>query len=175
MLLDPFEEEFDLPAMTVQFGNGACRQREVVGRKHQASVGILIEEAYTPELLRIFLAGIEVPGGDDLVALKSRDFVYWLRVQASESEIVLGHDDEEGSCLVDCMKPGEVGISPIHEVDGSGFDLELIEDVHFVYLAVSDNRHGGNTSLEIQKGMELDRSFVFSEMIPGKRATGTDR
>ena len=52
---------------------------------------------------------------------------------------------------------------------------ELIEDVHFVYLAVSDNRHGGNTSLEIQKGMELDRSFVFSEMIPGKRATGTDR
>jgi len=31
VLLDPFEEEFDLPATPKQFGDGQCRQREVVG------------------------------------------------------------------------------------------------------------------------------------------------
>jgi hypothetical protein len=31
MLFDPFEEEFDLPATSKQFGDGQYRQREVVG------------------------------------------------------------------------------------------------------------------------------------------------
>ena len=31
MLLEPFEEEFDLPAAPKQFGDGQCREHEVVG------------------------------------------------------------------------------------------------------------------------------------------------
>jgi len=31
VLLDPFEEEFDLPATPKQFGDGQCRQGEIVG------------------------------------------------------------------------------------------------------------------------------------------------
>ena len=35
VLLDPFEEQFDLPAAAVQFGDGERRQDEVVGEEDQ--------------------------------------------------------------------------------------------------------------------------------------------
>jgi hypothetical protein len=44
------------------------------------------------------------------------------------------------------MKPGKICISPIHDVNGSCFDGELIELVHFVNLAVGDNHHGRDAS-----------------------------
>ena len=35
MLLDPFEEEFDLPAAAIELGDGQRRHGEVVGQKDQ--------------------------------------------------------------------------------------------------------------------------------------------
>ena len=42
VLLDPLEEQLDLPAALVQRGNGQRRQRCVVGQKHQrfARIGV---------------------------------------------------------------------------------------------------------------------------------------
>jgi len=48
VLLDPFEEEFDLPATPKQFGDGQCREREVVGLKDEAFVLFGIEIANAP-------------------------------------------------------------------------------------------------------------------------------
>ena len=47
MLLDPFEEEFDLPAATIELGDGQRRNGEVVGQKDQrlAGLGIAIADA----------------------------------------------------------------------------------------------------------------------------------
>ena len=35
MLLDPFEEKFDLPSAPLQLGDGQGRQRKIVGEKRQ--------------------------------------------------------------------------------------------------------------------------------------------
>ena len=69
MLFDPFEEQFDLPTAAIQIGNGHGRQGEVVGQKHEASVGVFVEEADSPELFWIVLPGIEVLRENNLVAL----------------------------------------------------------------------------------------------------------
>ena len=52
MLLDPFEEQFDLPAAAIEFGNGERRQGEVVGQKDQRLVGLGILEADASQPLR---------------------------------------------------------------------------------------------------------------------------
>src|SRR6476646_2373845 len=36
VLLDPFEEEFDMPATTVQFGDDVSRKSEVISEEHQS-------------------------------------------------------------------------------------------------------------------------------------------
>ena len=39
MLLDPFEEQFDLPAAMIELGDGQSRHGEVVGQKDQRLAG----------------------------------------------------------------------------------------------------------------------------------------
>ena len=47
MLLDPFEEQFDLPATAIELGDGQRRDGEVVGQEDQrlAGFGIAITDA----------------------------------------------------------------------------------------------------------------------------------
>ena len=42
VLLDPFEEQFHLPSMAVQFGDGGCRYGEMVGKKVESPVRLRI-------------------------------------------------------------------------------------------------------------------------------------
>ncbi len=44
MLLDPFEEQLDLPTASIEFGDCEGWQREVVGEKNQGLVGCGILE-----------------------------------------------------------------------------------------------------------------------------------
>ena len=48
VLLDPFEEEFDLPAAFVECGDGGRRQSGVVGEEHQR-LGIDMATSTSPE------------------------------------------------------------------------------------------------------------------------------
>src|SRR5690606_33075534 len=158
----------DLPAATVQLGYGQCRQGEVVGQEHKSFVVVLVEEAYPAKLFRVVLPGIVILGSDNLVALHSRSLVHWQIIEALEPEVVFGPDDEESPCLMYRMKSGKVDIAPVHDVDGTCFDLELIEDLHFVSLAVGNDYHCRYASLEIQECVEFYRSFVLPELCPGK-------
>lgn len=157
-----------LPAAAIQLGNGQCRQGEVVGQEYQAPVVVLVEEPDPGKLLRVVLACIEILRSDDLLALQPSCLVHRERIEAPEPEIVLGPDDEEGPGLMNRVKPGEIDISSIHDVDGPCLYHELIEDVHLVHFAMGDNHHRGKASLQIQKSMELDRSLVLPELSPGK-------
>jgi len=168
MLLDPFEEELDLPPTAIQLGNGQCRQGEVVGQEYQTPVVVLVEESDPAKLLRVVLAGVEVLCSDDLLALQSSGLVHRQGIKAPEPKVVLRPDDKEGTCLMNRMKPGEVDIAPIHDVDGPCLYHELIEDIHLVDFAVGYNHYRWNASLQIQKSKELDRSLVLPELSPGK-------
>ena len=53
MLLDPLEEQFDLPSAFVQRRNRQCRQCRVVGQEPQCFAGFWIFEADASELLGI--------------------------------------------------------------------------------------------------------------------------
>lgn len=48
MLLDPFEEQFDLPTVSIQLGNAQGGKVEVVGEKHKSLVVFRIEESDAP-------------------------------------------------------------------------------------------------------------------------------
>jgi hypothetical protein len=45
MLLDPFEEQFDLPAAFVERADGRGRQPELVGEEHQRSARFGVPQA----------------------------------------------------------------------------------------------------------------------------------
>ena len=68
MLLDPLEEQLDLPAALIKRTHGEGRELEMVGHKHQGLVGFGILESDATQVLRIMLAGIETIECNRLVA-----------------------------------------------------------------------------------------------------------
>jgi hypothetical protein len=48
VLIDPFEEEFDLPAAAIQIGDAQRGQRELVGQEHEPLVSLRIDVLDAP-------------------------------------------------------------------------------------------------------------------------------
>src|SRR3989304_6243780 len=70
----------------------------------------------------------------------------------------------------------EVQIPTVDDIEGSGFEDQLIEDFDVVDLAMGDNNEAGDTSPEIQESMQFHGAFVSSELGPReKRETEIDR
>ena len=59
MLLDPFEEEFHLPAAIVESGNAQGGQGEVVGQEDQTRFLFGVEETDPPQFVGKILGSIE--------------------------------------------------------------------------------------------------------------------
>jgi hypothetical protein len=59
VLLDPFEEQLDLPAALVERGDGQGRQGGVVRQKHQRLVQLLVMEPDASQMLGVALGGVE--------------------------------------------------------------------------------------------------------------------
>ena len=52
MLLNPFEEQFNMPATPIQFGNGHGWKREVVGNEGQCLVSFFVPVLYASKRFR---------------------------------------------------------------------------------------------------------------------------
>ena len=70
---------------------------------------------------------------------------------------------------MDNIQTREVEIAAIHDIHGTGFDYEMIEDIDIVNASVSNDNHGGDTATQIQKGMHLDCSLPLAEYCPRKQ------
>jgi len=66
------------------------------------------------------------------------------------------------------VKPGEVQVGAVQDVEGSWFECDLIEHVDVVDFGVGDEDDGGDVALQIEQGMKLDSAFVLSELCPGE-------
>jgi len=63
MLLDPFEEQFDLPAAMIELCNRQGGHGEVVGQKDQRRAGLGIAITDAPQRIGIMAAGIKADAG----------------------------------------------------------------------------------------------------------------
>ena len=167
MLLDPFEEQFDLPTTAIQVGDALRRQVEVVGQKDQRlALGIFDLDASDGRwemLLRI-----KACQRTQLVADDAGRAVCRQRVSSSEAQIRLGSRHKETARLMQAMQPGEVEIAAIHDVERPSLGNDLVENVHVVQLAVADVDEAGNVAAQVEQRMQFDRSLGRPERSPRK-------
>ena len=107
MLLDPFEEQFDLPALTIQVGNEFWLQGEVVGQKRNA-LSCFVLDHHSAQRCRIVLAGIEHREHTDLIADDGGSAaIHRIGVASPELRVALCTRHEEGLGLMNYVQPGE--------------------------------------------------------------------
>ena len=95
MLLDPFEEQFDLPSGVIKLSDGQCGQCTVVGYENEPFVLGGIEITNSSQFVGIILLGVESLEDNDWVALNALGFVDRLRIEAIELEIAFGSGHKE--------------------------------------------------------------------------------
>ena len=122
MLLDPFEEQFHLPAAFVEQRNRQGRLGEIVGDEDQSFVHLDVVVPYPAQPFGI-LALRQRPGQEDrLIALQAGAFVHLVRIESAELQIALGSRDELSVGLVHRVESGQVEVASIHDVEGARLD-----------------------------------------------------
>ncbi len=58
-----------------------------------------------------------------------------MRILSSIFRIAFGSDHKESLSEIDLIKPCKIEISSVHDIEGSGFGNNVIEDVDVVYLS----------------------------------------
>jgi len=169
MLLDPFEEEFDLPAAPIELGDGQCRHGKVVGQEDQPLARFWITIADAAHGDGIIVLGVQAGEHHGLVEAQAGGFVHGPGVTAGAAEVLFGTGDEESPALMNPLPAGEVEIAAIHEVERAGFPDQLVEDIDIMHTASGDNDDGGKVALEGQQGVEFNGGLVLSKGGPRKQ------
>jgi len=168
MLLDPFEEEFDLPAAPIELGDGHRWHAEVIGQKDEGFAGFGIAIADATQRDGVIVLGVKAGEHHGLVETQAGGFVHGAGVTAGAAKVLFGTGDEESTTLVDAIPAGEVEIAAIHDVERAGVPDQLVEDIDVMHTASGDNDDGGKVALEGQQGVEFDGGFVLSKRGPRK-------
>lgn len=90
-------------------------------------------------------------------------------IAALEVEPLLASNNEVGVLLMQAVQPGEVGVTPVHHIDGSRLGDELVQDAHLVDRRGRDANEGGDTAAQIEKRVQLDPTLPSAEPGPGEK------
>lgn len=166
VLLDPFEEQLDLPTLSVQVCNQRGLEREVVGQKRDALSALVLDHDATQRRGIVF-ARVKNREHADLIAHDiGVDSVDRSGVPTLELGVGLGPGDEKGTGLMDQEQPSKIEITPIQQIVGAGFDLQVIQGVDLVHLAVADVDERRNRTAQVQQCVQLDRRLVLTKRRP---------
>ena len=169
MLLDPFEEKFDLPSAFVKLCDGKGGQREVVGKEDQAFVCFGVVELYPSDLVREITGGIESGEDAGLIADQAACTINLMGIQSPELGIALGPDDEESLSAVDIVEPFVIEITSVHDIERTGLRDQIVENIDIVDFAVGNESPSRDATSQIEQGMQLDCGLCLSERCPGKQ------
>ena len=170
VLLDPFEEQLDLPAAFVQSGNGQGRQACVVGQEDKRLLGFGVFEADMVQVLRVGLGSIVPVQRNGLIADDAAAPVHFGRVHAPGVHIAFGAGHKEGTRLMHLEQASKVQVAPVHNVERAGLQNQDVQHIDLVHLAVADVNEGGNRALVVQQGVRLDGCLGFAKRRPVEQA-----
>lgn len=166
VLLDPFEEEFDLPATLV---NGCDRQGgkiEVVGQEDQSLSALRIDIADTSQSLRVVEFPFSGAQPDRLIAAQSRCLVDCSGLQNVESRVALGSNHKVSLGAVDAEQTSEVEVTPVDHIDAPLFEGDLVEEVHIVNRSIRDTDEHRDWACQVDLSVQFDRCFGAPEVRP---------
>lgn len=169
MLLDPFEEKLDLPAVTVQQGDVLCRKVEVVGVVHEGTseVSGVIDN---PAQYSRVVARVALPRESDGL-VKEHTILpvkHILSVENLEFGIPFLPDDKECAAEMDSEEPCKVEISPVEDIAGVGFVFNPVHGLAVVDFGIGDSVEYRYLGDDVNLGVDFDAGLCAAEECPAE-------
>lgn len=166
VLLDPLEEQLDLPAAFVDGRDGYGGQAEMVGQKDEPLSRFSIYEANTPECLRIAPFSFCGAQANDLIASQSGRLVHWAGFENVEARVLFAADDEVGTGLSNPKEAFEIEVSPVEHIDAASFEKDLIEEAYVMDRSLGDTHEYGDWAGQVDLRVQFDGGLGCSESGP---------
>ncbi len=168
MLLDPFEKKFYSPPGLVQGRDDDGGEDKIVGDKDEvlASFGIVIMNA--PKRLGVIPGRLDARENNSLIGSQPRRFVDGMRIAPLELKVAFGPCHEEGEGLMHRIETGEVDVSAIHDVEGTWFGKQNVENAHIPHFPVGNVDKLGDAAPKIEQRVHLDRALGLAKSGPGE-------
>lgn len=166
VLLDPFEEQLDLPAAFVDGRDGYGGQAEMVGQKDESLSRFSVYEANTPKRLRIVPFSFCGAQANDLIASQSGRLVHWTGLENVEARVLFAPDDEVGTGLFNPKEAFEIEVSPVEHIDAASFEKDLVEEVHVMDRPLGNTHEYGDGTGQVDLRVQLDGGLGCSESGP---------
>src|SRR6516225_9871722 len=160
------EEQLHLPAALVELGDDEGVESEIVGEEHQSLAGLRIDEVDRRQWLLEALARIVAGQDDGLIADQTGGAMDRTGIAPLCFKVGLGAGDEEGAAVFEPRQPLEIDVTAVHDIEGAGFQQQLVENIDVMHLAVADEDEGGDIAAQIEQRMELDGSLAGAERRP---------
>ena len=137
MLLQPLEEQLDLPALAAQLRDGErVFNRKVVGQEAIDLSGLKVLIHNKSQCVRILSGRIITSDPDGLVGKDTGSFVEQPGLNDLVGHVVFGACDKVDSLMLEVLVKFLKGdIAPVHQVEGPRFDRDLIHHFGIVDLA----------------------------------------
>ena len=104
-----------------------------------------------------------------MIALHSPRAVDGARGATVALHVLFGARDEEGASLREDVEAGEVHLTAVEHVKGTGFQPQFGPQVDLVDLPAAHLNTGRNAAAHVQQGMELERTLAAAKLAPGKQ------
>src|SRR3990167_4454495 len=169
MLFDPFEEQFHPPATFVELSNDEGRKGKIVGQKNKNLVcfGIVIFDA--AKLVRVIFFGVKVFQKNCLIADKAGCFVDFSGFDSFATHVGFGSGHKECQGFGNPVEAFEIQVAPVHDVEGTDFQNEFVQNIDIVDLAVCNADECWDRAPQVQKSVKFDGSLFLAKAGPGKK------
>ena len=177
MLFDPFEEEFHLPAVSVEqcdILGGKVKIVGVINKRSSKVCGVVND---SPKFGRIV---VEVSLSCKPDRLVEKRAVQYIKDVLSHKHLVFGLTllpyDEERAAGMDREQAGEVKVAPVEDITGQGFVNDDIHELGVMHFGRSDSIENRYLSDDVNLGVDSDTGFSAAEVCPKeKRHAEVDR
>lgn len=138
VLLDPFEEQLDVPTTLVDGGDTKSGEIKMVGQEDQRLARFRITEADAKKPLWIRSLAARTLEADDLVTPRATGSIHFSRLHDIKAEVGFGTPNKVGFGLLGPMQSLEIDVSTIHDIDTARLRNDLIEDVHVMHTSLGN-------------------------------------
>src|SRR5665213_1342654 len=170
--LDPFEEEFDLPAALVELRYCESWDLQIVGEEDEMLGCLLVEVMHSAKRPGEVGGWFWKCWPAYLIAANTRFVIPRQRTMTRETQVALGASDEEGSRQHDTSKPYEIHVSAIHDIEGTRFEEKRVEPGNIGFAGSRDVDASRDGASQIELGMHLDPGFGGAKVGPREESQG---
>lgn len=169
MLLNPFEEQLDLPAVTVKKCDVLCIKVKVVCVVYEGTpkvIGIIDNSSDCRGIVAL------VPLSRESDCLVKKDIVRAVKRQIPindfEFRLPFLPDDKKRSEKIDCEESGKIEVTPVEHIAGVGLIFNPVHGLAVMDVCIGDAVKNRYLSDDVDLRVDLDSGFCAPEFCPSE-------